>query len=356
MGNKFNLDQLRASTATSDAPGGKFKRTADIFSKVESQVENLETDRLLEFKGHPFKVTENEQFAELVESVQAEGILSPLIVRVHPEQKGYYEILAGHRRQRAAVKAELATVPCIIQNVNDDTAKLIVVSSNKQRSFADMLPSEIARSLKMEYDALKSQGKRTDLQRELEQILLPFEAATPDEHGENSTSVPMGQKLNESVQTLGEKNKMSLTNIRRYIRLTKLTSELLDLVDDGDIPFRAGEDLSYIPAKGQQLISDLLGTTEYKVDLKKAGKLKEYAQAGRLNEDSARLILSGAIFDAPVKKMTAVKVPYKKLKQYVPAHLAQQELETYILRALEYYSRHREEGLEGQEPTEELER
>ena len=149
---------------------------------------------------------------------------------------------------------------------------------------------------------------------------------------------------------------MSLTNIRRYIRLTKLTSELLDLVDDGDIPFRAGEDLSYIPAKGQQLISDLLGTTEYKVDLKKAGKLKEYAQAGRLNEDSARLILSGAIFDAPVKKMTAVKVPYKKLKQYVPAHLAQQELETYILRALEYYSRHWEEGLEGQEPTEELER
>ena len=142
---------------------------------------------------------------------------------------------------------------------------------------------------------------------------MPFEAATPDEHGENSTSVPMGQKLNESVQTLGEKNKMSLTNIRRYIRLTKLTSELLDLVDDGDIPFRAGEDLSYIPAKGQQLISDLLGTTEYKVDLKKAGKLKEYAQAGRLNEDSARLILSGAIFDAPVKKMTAVKVPYKKL-------------------------------------------
>ena len=130
MGNKFNLDQLRASTATSDAPGGKFKRTADIFSKVESQVENLETDRLLEFKGHPFKVTENEQFAELVESVQAEGILSPLIVRVHPEQKGYYEILAGHRRQRAAVKAELATVPCIIQNVDDDTAKLIVVGGD----------------------------------------------------------------------------------------------------------------------------------------------------------------------------------------------------------------------------------
>lgn len=337
MGNKFNLEQLKkpAASVSGNALEEKFKRTADIFARVESQVEELETDRLLEFNGHPFKVTENEQFHELVESVRAEGVLSPLIVRVHPREKGYYEILAGHRRQRAAVKAELATVPCIIQNVDDDTAKLIVVSSNKQRSFADMLPSEIAWSLKMEYDALKSQGKRTDLQRELEQYLR----SNTELENTGLTSGPLGQKLEKE---------MSPRSMRRYIRLTYLSSDLLDLVDEKAIPVRAGVELSYLNREEQQILSDILGTSDYKVDLKKAEKLKEYSQAGKINEDSARLILSGAVFDIRAKKPTAVKLPYKKLRQYVPEHMAQQELETYILEALEFYSKHKEGAEHGE--------
>lgn len=337
MGNKFNLEQLKkpAASVSGNALEEKFKRTADIFARVESQVEELETDRLLEFNGHPFKVTENEQFHELVESVRAEGVLSPLIVRVHPREKGYYEILAGHRRQRAAVRAELVTVPCIIQNVDDDTAKLIVVSSNKQRSFADMLPSEIAWSLKMEYDALKSQGKRTDLQRELEQYLR----SNTELENTGLTSGQFGQKLEKE---------MSPRSMRRYIRLTELTSDLLDLVDEKAFPVGAGVELSYLNREEQQIISDILGTSDYKVDLKKAEKFKEYSQAGKINEDSARLILSGAVFDIPAKKPTAVKLPYKKLRQYVPEHMAQQELETYILKALEFYSKHKEGAEHGE--------
>ena len=345
MGNKFNLEQLKkpAASVSGNALEEKFKRTADIFARVESQVEELETDRLLEFNGHPFKVTENEQFHELVESVRAEGVLSPLIVRVHPREKGYYEILAGHRRQRAAVRAELATVPCIIQNVDDDTAKLIVVSSNKQRSFADMLPSEIAWSLKMEYDALKSQGKRTDLQGELEQYLR----SNSELENTGSTLCPLGTKLNNGQQ-IAETNKLSRRDVYRYIRLTKLNGDLLDLVDEKAVPVRAGVELSYLNREEQQVLSDILGTSDYKVDLKKAEKFKEYSQAGKINEDSARLILSGAVFDVPAKKPTAVKLPYKKLRQYVPEHMAQQELETYILKALEFYSKHKEGAEHGE--------
>lgn len=343
MANKFNLDFLNGQhdeVIPNDDVLSKFKSTAEIFDKSNSMVDIIPTEKLVAYSNHPFKIREGERLDELTESIKTQGFLVPLIIRCHPDIKGSYEILAGHHRHEAAKRAGIVELPCIIKNVNDNTAALIVVESNKQRGFADMLPSEIAKALKLEYDALKCQGKRTDLFSELEEILsenfIEKTATNPDDTEVNGTSVPVEQKL-ESREKIATKNDMSSASIHRYIRLNNLVERLLEMVDSEDVAIRPAVDLSYLTVAEQNDIIDVIDDYNYKVDMKKSEKLKEYSQKGKLTIDTAKLILSGTIFETKVKKVNSIKLPYKKIKEFVDTSLSPAEVEEYVVRALEFY-------------------
>lgn len=341
MANKFNTDFLKStqSSQTGDITS-KFKSTAEIFDKANSMIDSISVEKLRPYSNHPFKIREGERLSELTQSILDQGILVPLIVRCHTDIRGSYEILAGHHRFEAAKRAGLTDVPCIIKDVDDNTSALIVVESNKQRGFSDMLPSEIARALKLEYDALKCQGKRTDILAELEEIMsgnyTEKSPSNPDETEVYGTCYPVGQKL-ESRDKVAEKSNMSTTSIHRYIRLNNLIEPLLEMVDEASIAIRPAVDLSYLTASEQQDVVDVIDDYTYKVDMKKSEKLKEYSQASKLNTDTAKLILSGTIFEAKIKKLNSIKLPYKKIKEFVDTSLSPTELEGYVVRALEFY-------------------
>ncbi|WMJ24289.1 ParB/RepB/Spo0J family partition protein [Paludicola sp. MB14-C6] len=345
MSSKFNTDYLKGlkkptgESAKEDIISkSNFKSTKEIFDKADAMIDTIQLKKLIPFKEHPFRIRPGERLNELAESIKEQGILVPLIVRVHPEIRGSYEILAGHHRHVAASMVGLETLPCIIKNADDSTAALIVVESNKQRGFADMLPSEIAKALKLEYDALKSQGKRTDLLQELDEILAEENAYKCDNSGLDETSDPVGLKL-DGTDLVANKNSMSLTNVKRYIRLTYLIAPLLEIVDEGKIAIRPAVDISFLKEKEQYDLADVLDTTEYKVDMKKAEKLKEYSNKGKLNTDTIILILSGAIFEVKEKKVNAVKLPIKKIQTYIPSSLSTSKYEEYIIKALEFYQK-----------------
>lgn len=352
MASKFNIDYLKGNSSgesvTNDETLSKFKSTKEIFDKADNMIDSISIDKLVSFKNHPFIVREGERLDELTQSIREQGVLVPLIVRCHSELKGSYEVLAGHHRQVAAQRAGIGYLPCIIKNVDDYTAVLIVVESNKQRGFADMLPSEIARALKMEYDALKCQGKRTDLMVELEDILneenfIQKSETNPDDSGVRDAPCPMGTK-HDSATMIGNKNSLSRRDTYRYIRLNSLISALLELVDAEEIAIRSAVDLSFLTEDEQNYIINVLETSCYKVDMKKSAKLKEYSQAKKLNEDSARLILSGEIFNVKEKKITSVKLPMKKIQSYIPQAIAIKDYEGYIVDALEFYHNNFREG------------
>ncbi len=340
MANKFNKEFLKGlEQAVEGQPKSNdiidrsnFKSTKEIFDKADAAIDTIPLSKLIPFKDHPFKIREGERLNELIESIKEQGILVPLIVRVHPEVKGSYEILAGHHRKIAAERADLYDAPCIIKNVDDNTAVLIVVESNKQRGFADMLPSEIAKALKLEYEALKSQGKRNDLFDELDGILQEISEI----ESEVSTCGTVCQK-STAGEKLSEKTNMSDRSIRYYIRLTNLIIPLLDLVDEGAIAISPAVDLSFLKEIEQQDVVNVLDTSDYKVDMKKAEKLKEYSRENKLNSDTARLILSGAVFEVKEKKVKDVKLKIKKIKEYMPTSLAVDKYEEYIVEALEFY-------------------
>lgn len=346
MGNKFNTDFLKGnqpSTPTStDEVLSKFKSTAEIFDKANSMIDIIPVDKLIYFSNHPFKIRTGERLTELTDSLKMQGILVPLIVRCHPNIKGSYEILAGHHRYEAAKLADIFELPCIIKNVDDNTSALIVVESNKQRGFADMLPSEIAKALKLEYDALKCQGKRTDLFVELEQIInenfTGFNATNTDTNSVDGTSAQVEQKLETSTK-VADKNGMSSASVRRYIRLNNLTQPLLDLIDNNSIAIIPAVDLSFLNEDEQNDVFDTIEDYDYKVDMKKSAKLKEYSYNNKLNLDTAKLILSGAIFEVKVKKITSINLPYKKIKEFIDTSLSASELETYVVTALEFYQK-----------------
>lgn len=345
MAGKFNMDFIKGVSAAKDSDlengiADKFRSTAEIFDKANATIDTIPLHKLIPYSNHPFKIREGERLDELTESLKEQGILVPLIVRCHADTKGSYEILAGHHRHEAAKRAGIDKLPCIIKNVDDNVAALIVVASNKQRGFSDMLPSEIAKALKLEYDALKCQGKRTDLMAQLDDILkenftenMPINADDTEVCG---TLCPMGTKL-DNGDSVGKNNDLSRRDTFRYIRLNSLIYPLLELVDDGTIAIRPAVDLSFLTESEQFIVSDLLDTTDYKLDMKKTEKIKEYSQLKKLTQDTALLIISGAIFEIKEKKATAIKLPYKKIKSYVDTSLSPAELEKYVLRALEFY-------------------
>ena len=233
------------------------KGADDIFSTEESrqeqqreQVQQIPIDELHPFTNHPFKVLDDEAMTRTVESIAQYGVLAPLIARPRPE--GGYEIISGHRRQYAAKLAGLDTLPVIVRNMDDDTAVLLMVDSNLQREH--ILPSERAFAYKMKLEALKNQGARSDL-----------------------TSAQLGRKL-ETADIVGQETGDSRNQVRRFIRLTSLIPELLDMVDEKKIAFNPAVELSYLDENQQRDFLEAMNDTQNAPSLSQAQRLKKLAQ------------------------------------------------------------------------------
>ena len=292
----------------------------DLFSTQESRDEaklerviNLPPDEISDFPNHPFKVRMDEEMQQMAESVKEHGVLVPALVREKPG--GGYEMVAGHRRKRAAELAELSEIPCIVRNLTDDEAIIVMVDSNLQRE--KILPSEKAFAYKMRLDAMKRQGQRTDL-----------------------TSVPVAQKLTSRAE-LGKVVGESQDQVRRYIRLTYLLPEMLDMVDDGKIALRPAVELSYLAEKEQHFLLDTMFSEDCTPSHAQAIKMRKFSQEGKLNPD---VILSIMQEEKPNQK-EQIKIPKERISRYFAPGTPAQKIEDTIIKALELY-RKRQRSLE----------
>ena len=289
------------------------KGADDIFSTEESrqeqqreQVQQIPIGELFPFKNHPFKVLDDESMQRTVESVEQYGVLSPLIARPRPE--GGYEIISGHRRQHAAQLAGLDTLPVIVRNMDDDAAVLLMVDSNLQRE--NILPSERAFAYKMKLEALKNQGARSDL-----------------------TSVQVAPKL--STEKIGEEVGMSKDNVKRYIRLTNLVPELLDMVDEKKIAFNPAVELSYLDESQQRDFIEAMNDTQNAPSLSQAQRLKKLAQEGHFSYDVAFAVMGEEKKD----ELDKVVIKNDTLRKYFPRSYTPKQMEDTIIKLLEQWQR-----------------
>lgn len=288
----------------------------DLFSTQEERDEekretliDLPVEEISDFPNHPFKVKMDENMTALVESVKEYGVLNPALVR--PKSEGGYEMIAGHRRKLASELAGRQEIPCIVRNLSDDEATIIMVDSNLQRE--EVLPSEKAFAYKMKLDAMKRQGQRTDL-----------------------TSTPVGQKFSKySVEILGDAVGESRSQIQRYIRLTELIPSVLDMVDEGKIAMRPAVELSYLPKQQQQELFDTMELEDCTPSHAQAIKLRKFAEAGKLDGD---VILSIMTEEKP-NQVEQFKIPKKRLDKYFSPGTTIKQMEDTIIKALELYRR-----------------
>ena len=297
----------------------------DLFSTQESRDEaklerviNLSPDEISDFPNHPFKVRMDEEMQQMAESVKEHGVLVPALVREKPG--GGYEMVAGHRRKRAAELAELPEIPCIVRNLTDDEAIIVMVDSNLQRE--KILPSEKAFAYKMRLEAMeRKQGQRNDL-----------------------TSANDLQKLAKrqtSRDKVAEKAGKSHEAIRLYIRLTYLLPEILDMVDDGKIALRPAVELSYLAEKEQHFLLDTMFSEDCTPSHAQAIKMRKFSQEGKLNPD---VILSIMQEEKPNQK-EQIKIPKERISRYFAPGTPAQKIEDTIIKALELY-RKRQRSME----------
>ena len=286
----------------------------DLFSTDESRagaqlekVVTLNPADISDFPNHPFKVKQDEAMAEMVDSVKLYGVLAPALVR--PKADGGYEMVAGHRRKCAATLAGITEMPCIIRNLTDDEATIIMVDSNLQRE--TILPSEKAFAYKMKLEAMKRQGQRSDL-----------------------TSTPLVSK-SRSNEELGQKNGDSREQVRRFIRLTELIPSVLDMVDSGKIAFRPAVELSYLSKEQQQSLYDTMECEDCTPSLAQAIKMKEFSRDGKLTEE---VILSIMQEEKPNQR-EQFKMPKERISKYFAPGMPAQKIEDTIIKALELYRR-----------------
>lgn len=274
------------------------------------RIHDIPLDQIDDMPNHPYKVRMDEDMEALVESVKNHGIITPVILR--QKEDGRYECASGHRRRKAAELAGFPTIKAEVREMTRDEAIIIMAHSNRQRS--KILPSEKAFSYKMELEALKRQGMRSDL-----------------------TSRPLVGKL-EAAEELGESTNESGRQVQRYIRLTYLAPALLDMVDEGRIAFRPAVELSYLTEQEQADLIETIGYEDATPSLVQAIKMKEFSREGRLNAD---VILSIMCEQKPNQK-EKITFHTEKLKPYLPKNINPKQTEEYILKALEYYQRYRE--------------
>ena len=290
------------------------KGADDIFSTEESrqeqqreQVQQIPIGELFPFKNHPFKVLDDESMQRTVESVEQYGVLSPLIARPRPE--GGYEIISGHRRQHAAQLAGLDALPVIVRNMDDDAAVLLMVDSNLQRE--NILPSERAFAYKMKLEALKNQGARSDL-----------------------TSAQLGRKL-ETADIVGQESGDSRNQVRRFIRLTNLVPELLDMVDEKKIAFNPAVELSYLDTNQQRDFLEAMEGTQNAPSLSQAQRLKKLAQEGHFSYDVAFAVMGEEKKD----ELDKVVIKNDTLRKYFPRSYTPKQMEDTIIKLLEQWQR-----------------
>ena len=290
------------------------KGADDIFSTEESrqeqqqeQVQQISIGELFPFKNHPFKVLDDESMQRTVESMEQYGVLSPLIARPRPE--GGYEIISGHRRQHAAQLAGLDALPVIVRQMDDDAAVLLMVDSNLQRE--NILPSERAFAYKMKLEALKNQGARSDL-----------------------TSAQLGRKL-ETADIVGQESGDSRNQVRRFIRLTNLVPELLDMVDEKKIAFNPAVELSYLDESQQRDFFEAMNDTQNAPSLSQAQRLKKLAQEGHFSYDVAFAVMGEEKKD----ELDKVVIKNDTLRKYFPRSYTPKQMEDTIIKLLDQWQR-----------------
>ena len=291
------------------------KGADDIFSTEESrqeqqreQVQQIPIGELFPFKNHPFKVLDDESMQRTVESVEQYGVLSPLIARPRPE--GGYEIISGHRRQHAAQLAGLDTLPVIVRQMDDDAAVLLMVDSNLQRE--NILPSEKAFAYKMKLEAIKNQGARSDL-----------------------TSGQIVQKSKLSIERVAEDAGEGYKTVQRYIRLTNLVPELLDMVDEKKIAFNPAVELSYLDTNQQRDFLEAMEDTQNTPSLSQAQRLKKLAQEGHFSYDVAFAVMGEEKKD----ELDKVVIKNDTLRKYFPRSYTPKQMEDTIIKLLEQWQR-----------------
>ncbi len=290
------------------------KGADDIFSTEESrqeqqreQVQQIPIGELFPFKNHPFKVLDDEAMTRTVESIAQYGVLAPLIARPRPDGDGY-EIISGHRRQYAAKLAGLDTLPVIVRQMSDDAAVILMVDSNLQREH--ILPSERALAYKMKLEAIKNQGARSDL-----------------------TSTQVAQKL--SVEKVGDDAGVSKDTIRRFIRLTNLVPELLDMVDEKKISFNPAVELSYLDESQQRAFLEAMDGTQNAPSVSQAQQLKKMAQCGEFTYEKAFDILG----QEKKSEQDTVTIKNDILRKYFPRSYTPRQMEEKIIQLLDAWQK-----------------
>lgn len=289
-----------------------FKNDEERLADTQERIQMLSPEKMQPFPNHPFKVVDDEKMMDMVESIKEYGVLVPIIVR--PVENGNYEIVSGHRRHHAAVLAEQEEIPAIVREMDDDAAILVMVDSNLQRE--NILPSEKAFAYKMKLEAMKRQAGRPK---------------------ENATQI--GQDFMRgkySVEILSEQVNESRNQIQRYIRLTHLIPDILEMVDDKNIAFNAAVEISYLSEREQELLQDNMEVNECSPSLSQAKRLKKYSQEGKLTEDVIDAIMTE-------EKETDTKLVLKgdTIKKYFPKEYTPMQMQQVITKLLENWYRKR---------------
>ena len=287
----------------------------DLFSTLE-QRDNANLEKVIEvnltditdFPNHPFKVTDDDEMEKMRQSVEENGVVHPILVR--PTSDGKYELISGHRRKRASELANKDTIPCIVRELSDDEATIIMVDSNMQRE--EILPSEKAFAYKMKLEALNRKGKRTDL-----------------------TSSQVATRL-DTATIIGKENGDSRDNVYRFIRLTELIPELLEKVDKKEIAFLPAIELSYLTEEQQYTLLDCIEYNDATPSHAQAIKLKKMSQAGTLTEDDIDDILS----QEKPNQIPKMKFDEGRIRSVLPKNIEEPKIEDFVVKAIEHYSKY----------------
>ena len=306
---KDNAFQLNLPTADS-----LFSSQKERERQSQEYVVPLSPEEISNFPNHPFKVRMDDAMLDMVESIRQYGVLAPTLVRPKPD--GGYEMVAGHRRKFASELADIPTIPCIVRNLTDDEATILMVDSNLQRE--RILPSEKAFAYKMKLEAMKRQAGR------------------PSKN--NLSPLATNLRGTRSDALLGEQMGESKDQVRRYIRLTELIPEILDMVDENKIAFRPAVELSHLSKELQASLLDTMQCEDCTPSMAQAIEMKELAAKGKLNEDGILTILS----QKKPNQVEQFKIPRERISKYFSAGTPAKKMEEIIVKALEFYQRKRE--------------
>ena len=280
--------------------------------RMPEKVQVVPLNQIDDFPDHPFLVKDDDSMDQLVHSIEMNGVLNPVIVR--QKEDGRYELISGHRRKHACEKLGVEQIPVIVRDLSRDEAVIEMVDSNLQREH--ILPSEKAKAFKMKMDAMKRQGKRTDL-----------------------TSVPVAQKLKTTREIVAEESGESPDQVRRYVRLNELTPELLEFVDEGKIGMRPAVELSYLQEEEMRDLVDYIDTEGTFPSHAQTIRMRELSREGRLDTDTINEIMGEEKGNQKVR----IKIPLERIEKYLPEGTSQKQIEEIIVKALALYRQRQKE-------------